>query len=257
MSTGRMSEQQEAGPDLDDSFEAACAVCGAHVVFVREHRSIREGYRCPECRASNRYRGQAEVMVDRFGDDVSSFRQLTETERFRSLRIYEPGINSPFRTNREHVARYETSFYWDDVEPGEERDGVQCQDLERLTFASDAFDLLISSDIFEHVRHPWTAFEETHRVLVSGGIHVFSIPAQHPMRAASSMRVDVSGPDDVHLQPEVYHGNGAGGRSLVYIDYGLDMEHELDRIGFDLEFVRPLEGSAEAQRLITFVATKR
>jgi SAM-dependent methyltransferase len=243
--------------DLDDSFVGVCSVCGAEGVFVREHQSLREGYRCSACGSSNRYRGQADALLQLFGAECASVRELAVSERFAQLRIYEPGINSPFRRYCSHIADYETSFYWPDVEPGASRDGVQCQDLEGLTFADQSFDLLISSDILEHVRRPWVAFEETFRVLACGGVHVFSVPAQEPMREKTHYRVDTTGDDDVLLDEAVYHGNGIGGRSLVYVDYGRDLVDDLAKIGFDLTLLRPVIGTPISRRLITFIATKR
>jgi SAM-dependent methyltransferase len=242
--------------DLEDSFTGVCSVCGADGVFVREHRSLREGYRCPACGASNRYRGQADALIQLFGAGCASVRELAASDPFSRLRIYEPGMHSPFRKHCSHIACYETSFYWPDVEPGATRDGVQCENLEALTFPDRSFDLIVSSDIFEHVRRPWVAFREIHRVLAPNGVHVFSVPAQEPMLAQTRYRVDTSGDEDVLLEEAVYHGNGAGGRSLVYVDYGRDIEDQLGEIGFDVEFLQPTSGTPTSRRLITFIATK-
>jgi hypothetical protein len=51
----------------------------------------------------------------------------------------------------------------------------------------------------------------------------------HPARTGP--RVDVSGPNDVHILPQVYHGDGVGGRSLVYNGFGLDLLDGLGRLG--------------------------
>lgn len=247
----------KTGPDLDDSYAGVCSVCGADGTFVRVDRSLREGYRCPSCGASNRYRGQADALIRLYGEGCRSLGALATSERFLKLRIYEPGIQGPLRQFCANGARYEKSFYWSDEERGAVRNGVRCEDLEALTFPDASFDLLISSDIFEHVRHPWVAFKETHRVLAPGGVHVFSVPAQEPMRAKTHYRVDTSGDDDVMLDEQVFHGNGAGGQSLVYVDYGLDLADHLAEIGFDLELLRPDIGTPTSQKLITFIALKR
>jgi DNA-directed RNA polymerase subunit RPC12/RpoP len=243
--------------ELDDSYIGVCSVCGSDEVFVREHRSLREGYRCPACGSSNRYRGQADALLHVYGAEFTSVRELAVSDRFAQLRIYEPGMSSPFRRYCSHIADYATSFYWPDVAPGASRNGMRCQNLEALTFPDESFDLLISSDIFEHVRRPWVAFEEAHRVLARNGVHVFSIPAQEPLRERTRYRVDTTGDDDVLLDEAVYHGNGAGGRSLVYVDYGRDIVDHLAKIGFDLELRQPVVGTPTSMRLMTFIARKR
>jgi SAM-dependent methyltransferase len=243
--------------NLEDSFDGVCSVCGERGVFVYGNSSLREGYRCTTCGSSNRYRGQADALLRLYGDAYTSLHDLATCDRFTRLRIYEPAMRSPFRRYCADVAEYTTSFYWSDVEPGALRDGLQCQNLESLTFADGSFDLIITSDIFEHIRRPWVAFAETHRVLAPGGMHVFSIPVQEPMRRRTHYRVDTSGAADVLLDEPVYHGNGAGGRSLVYVDFGRDIVDHLAEIGFDCDLLRPVVGTEESRRLITFIAIKR
>jgi SAM-dependent methyltransferase len=175
---------------------------------------------------------------------------------FGSLRIYEPGIGGPFRPIWSGACDYRMSFWWPDVAPGSERDGIPCQDLEALTFAAESFDAVVTSDVLEHVRKPMAAFREIARVLVPGGVHVFSVPTGFPLRKTSVARVDTSGATDVHRSKPLYHGDGAGGRALVYTDFGEDLLIDLAELGFDTELHvhRP---SAEVDPAVTFVSRKR
>jgi SAM-dependent methyltransferase len=119
------------------------------------------------------------------------------------------------------------------VLPGKERDGIRCEDLRDLTFQDDAFDLVISSDIFEHVRDPMRAFAEVFRVLRPGGFHIFSVPLRWPFPPRTKARVDWSGPEDVFLCPPTYHGSPTDPEgSLVYTDFGMDLPEELRGVGF-------------------------
>ena len=92
----------------------------------------------------------------------------------RSSPPYEPGIIGPFRKYLRRLAGYSSSYYWDRVRPGRKHKGTRCEDLQALTFADDSFDLAIS-DIFEHIREPFRAFEELRRVLKPGGRHIFRV----------------------------------------------------------------------------------
>jgi len=151
---------------------------------------------------------------------------------------------------------YQNSFFWDDVETGTLRDGVQCQNLEALTFESDSLDLIISSDIMEHVRKPWKAFEEIHRVLKPGGKHVFSIPVQKPLPLKCIDRVDTTTEQDVFIVDAHYHGDGIGGKSLVYIDYGWDIVGKLSSMGYTVSVHSPDDDCDDAQKLVTFITQK-
>ena len=148
-----------------------CSVCSRWGPFRRQHASIREGYKCTYCSASLRYRHQASIIVAKYTTKRSkSFAELAREPYFVGLSIYEPGIIGPFRRYLEAHPNYTTSYLWEGVEPGASHKGVRCENLESLTFANDTFDLVISSDIFEHVRKPYLAFAEIHRVLKPRGM---------------------------------------------------------------------------------------
>jgi SAM-dependent methyltransferase len=248
---------QPADPD-GDCFSGTCNVCGEHQVFVRRNSSLREGYRCSRCKASLRYRGQADAIIMNYSQEASiSIAELINERAFARLALWEPGVLGPFRTYFRQLPGYVMSDYWRDVQPGHERDGVRCEDLMALTFPSGSFDLVITSDIFEHVRKPYAAFAEVHRVLRRGGRHIFSIPVQEPMRAATVARVDTSGPDDVFILEPRYHLGPGNSQHIVYNDFGHDLLGRLEEVGFDTEVIRFDSPNSEASRLLTFCSVKR
>lgn len=214
-----------------------CKVCGRFAEFLRGPRSVREGFVCPHCKASLRYRHQASVIIALFSCESSqSIAGLVAEETFRSRRVYEPGLIGPFRTYLQTLPGYERSYFWEDLEPGVERNGVRCENLQRLTFPDDDFDLVITSDIFEHIRDPDEGFREILRVLKPGGYHVFTVPHTWPLRKESVSRVDISGSEDTPLVPTSYHSSPTDPRgSLVYTDFGLELEDRLDAMGFSTE----------------------
>jgi SAM-dependent methyltransferase len=120
------------------------------------------------------------------------------------------------------------------VPPGSEHEGVRCEDLRHLTLADECVDLVVTSDIFEHVRDPMPAFAELYRVLRPGGHHIFTVPIFWPLQPTSVARVDWSGPEDVFLVEPVYHGSPTDPQgSLVYTDFGMDLPEQLREIGFE------------------------
>lgn len=218
----------------DATVEAGrCAVCGVRGTFERSDAPIRETCKCRACNASLRYRHQAAVLLALCGDRCRSLAELVEDESFGALDVYEPGLIGAFRVLLGRLPGYTQSYYWPDVRPGDVRDGIRCEDLQALTFADCSFDLVITSDVFEHVRDPWAGFRDIFRVLRPGGHHVFTVPFQWPLPSRSVHRVDTSGPDDVHVRPPVYHGSPVDPNgSLVYTDFGVDLPERLREIGF-------------------------
>jgi SAM-dependent methyltransferase len=211
-----------------------CDVCGHVGEFVLTDAPTRENHQCRSCDASLRYRAQAAALSAAYGCPGITLAELIETPSFPELEIYEPGISGPLRCVLRRLPHYADSYFWPHVAPGEAHEGVRCEDLRRLTFPDQAFDLVISSDILEHVRGPMEAFAEIFRVLRPGGRHVFTVPLAWPLPSTTQARVDYSGPKDVFLMPPEYHGSPVDPKgSLVYTDFGMDLPESLRELGFE------------------------
>jgi SAM-dependent methyltransferase len=237
-------------------FKGWCGTCGHEGIFKQAHRSARETFTCDVCRSSARYQVQAEAIVQSVtGRPDMSLRSAAEEGLFSRLRIYEVGVTGPFRRIFGQLPNYTTSFYWDDVPKGKQRDGVTCQDLMALTYENGIFDLVITSDIMEHVRRPEKAFAEIRRILVPGGKHVFTVPTNLPFTRPTIRRVDTSGPEDVYLLPPTYHGDGKGGKSLVYNEFGADLIEMLGDLGLQTRVFPHPAGGDVAARCLAFVST--
>lgn len=238
-----------------DSFSGTCPVCGWRGDFVRAHRAIRETYSCGGCRASLREQGQAQLLVSHYGrGEARSLAELAELGHFDALSVYEPGLTGTLRPYLRTAGRYTQSFYY----PPEERDGaaLRHEDLQALSFPDASFDLVVSSDVLEHVRRPIEAFAEIFRVLKPGGLNLFTVPLQEPLRERTVWRVDTSGPEDVALLPAHYHGDGRGGKSLVYADFGQDIVEMLEAVGFEAMLVPLSTPSPIANRALTVKAMR-
>ena len=247
---------RESANAIVDRYIDVCTVCGAESVYVHRGGSVRESYRCRHCSASLRHRGQASAIIEEFGNGEESLSVLSQDAGFRTLAIYEPGIAGPFRKYLQDVPEYLQSYYWEDIPFGEVKDGISNQDLQDLRLPSESFDLVVSADVFEHVRRPYVAFQELHRVLKAGGKHIFTVPVQNPMPTKTVCRVDTAGDQDVFLLEPRYHIAGDGGKSLVYNDFGADMLERLAEVGFETKHVFLHEGHPLRGKNITFVSTK-
>lgn len=237
--------EQPGAARLEVSIERdVCTVCGGLASFLDSNKtSIRENYACSRCKASLRYRHQAKTIVHYYSrSGSSSFAELAREKEFSLLRIYEPGLIGPFREFLAPLPGYQQSYYWEGVDSGDRHEGVRCENLEDLTFEDETFDLVISSDIFEHVRRPSSAFQELWRVLAPGGMHIFTVPFSWPVRARTRARVDTSGAKDRHLVEPRYHGSPVDpDGSLVYTDFGQDLVSALEDMGFNVAFHQGLD----------------
>jgi SAM-dependent methyltransferase len=213
--------------------DGLCKVCGVRARFRRRHPSLRESLTCPSCKSSFRYRGQAEALVEVLGGGAeASLASLAGSGALSELSIYEPGTAGPLRQVLSKAKVYKQSVFEPALAAGGASQQIEHQDLMALTYRDGTFDLVVTSDVFEHIRKPFDGFREVFRVLKPGGAHVFTIPLASSRPNKTVYRVDTSGPDDIHILPPRYHDAGKGGRSLVYTDFGHDLDQQLQDIGF-------------------------
>lgn len=188
-----------------------CPVCEAETVFIVYGPWLRDHYLCKRCRTIPRNRALINAL-NKFAPDW----------RKQSLHESSPqGAVSKFLKDK--CADYSSSHYYADVPRGQYKDGHRSEDLSRLTFPDNSFDLLITSDVFEHVYEPDIAFKEIARVIKPGGMHIFTMPWYPELKkTVQRTKLRPDGTEEFLLEP-VYHGNPIGGKgAIVTFDWGLD-----------------------------------
>jgi SAM-dependent methyltransferase len=240
-------------------YRGVCNICGTKGVFPAVGRSTRESFACTGCRAALRWRDQAAIILDEFARGQSVFlRHLVGSGKLDRVEIFEAALKGPFVNQLKGLPRYRRSYYWPDRALGSvDADGVRNEDLTRLTFADDSFDLVLTSDVMEHVHDIHAAFAEIARVLRPGGIHVFSIPNDWPFPDRSEPRVELRDGQEHHLKPPRYHVSGDGSPCIVTWDYGADIVDMLEATGCRAQVVRRHSGIDPCYVNATFVARKR
>jgi|GEM_PF-204877 len=213
-----------------------CSICGKEVDFkIKENNSLREAF-CPICKGSKRNRDLAEAILKTFGKKE----ELSLEEAFHSLKhlaIFEAQGSGPIHQVLCQLPHYSCSEYFDDISAGiTNREGVRCENIEKLTFPNNSFDLVITQDVLEHVRNPGEAFLEINRVLKPGGFHIFTVPI-HEGRPTVKRVMDKDG-GAVFPLPPVHHGDPLrGDGSLVCTDFGEDLIDYLKSINLPTEIV--------------------
>jgi SAM-dependent methyltransferase len=124
------------------------------------------------------------------------------------------------------------SEYFDDVKPGDYRGGIRCEDVQRLTYSDESFDMVTHTEVMEHVPDDTTAFSELHRVLRPGGIMIFTVPLSG--LAGTIERARLKNGVVQHMVEPIYHVDPLKGGAgiLAYRDYGADIVDRLRSAGF-------------------------
>ena len=253
--------QPESVPDVfrgQKYIAGHCVVCGKDSRFFYQDVALwRESLNCQHCRSTSRYRSIARGLLrainELTGLEALSLATLPHTSNKR-LSVYD--TQPPFY--------YEPCAYplpdllkasgWIDVKLSQFKPkrklgqvlskGVTNQNLECLTFPDASLDIVITSDVMEHVRLDDRAHREIYRVLKPGGIYLFTVPHDRSWEKTLT-RVQVTDPDDpskdVHLLEPEYHGDtnsDEGGGVLAYRTYGRDLEAFLKGLGFEVGYER-------------------
>lgn len=207
-----------------------CPVCGRFSLAVRFNANLRESGVCVWCRSTNRQRQLAWTLAQVFRPDIAA-PGLGDVPG--SLVVFNTEARGPLHRALAHAPGYLCSeFLGDEYRHGEEVRGTRHEDLQELSFGTASIDVVVSSDVLEHVPDPYKAHREIYRVLRAGGAHVFTVPfLDSEALDQERSRVDDAGMV-VHLQEPMYHIDPLRDGALVYRLFGLEMFVRLQEIGF-------------------------
>ncbi len=149
--------------------EVECPCCGWRgpaFLSLSNWRAVQHNSRCPRCDARSRHRGLSLLLPEVLRDKPTG----------PSL------IFAPERTMMGHLSRLidepilTTDYLRTDVHfPGE--------DIQQLTFADNSFAFLMCNHVLEHIPDDRAALAECARVLMPGGLAVFTIPGDYHKQA--------------------------------------------------------------------------
>lgn len=234
------------------SLKGVCNVCGNDTQFYSPGQSCRESLVCAKCKTTSRYRsiarGVLRAVHELTGVHAASLAELPEKAN-QHLRIYDTQL--PFYYEpcsypipdllRECGYDVQLSLHVPQYPWGQIIDkDMTNQNLEALTFRDASFDIVITSDVMEHVRLDYLAHKEIRRVLKPGGVYLFTVP--HSREPRTLHRVTIVDPmdpsqDEFPVEKE-YHNdtNSEDNQALCYRVYGSDLDAMLAEIGFTVDY---------------------
>lgn len=193
-----------------------CSICGGRTVFIAYDSWLRDSYRCVKCLSIPRQRALVSAL-ERF---MPNWKQLT---------LHESSPSGAASTMLEaRCYNYSYSQYFPEIQLGDYKDGIRCENLESLSFSNATFDIFITQDVMEHVFEPAKAFQEIARVLKPGGVHIFTTPVRFE-NVKSEQRARLVNGKLIYVHPAEYHKNPVDENgSLVTYDFGRDFPFLVD-----------------------------
>lgn len=246
-------------------FKGNCNICGAESFFILDNYLMhRESFLCDSCRATNRNRQIANGLLKYFqkrGLASTCINDLAKELEGKDFTIYDTDSNYYVANLLKKYSGYITSDYREDMNLGTLLGkNHYCQDLSNLTFEDNSFDVVISSDVFEHIRLYKQAIKEISRVLKSGGSYIFTVPFNSKVDEHQTYIdvIDENDPSkDIELKPLVFHGDTITNRgTLLYRIYGKKIFREFEDAGFLVEYERTTIPSLGIYDCDLFVAHK-
>lgn len=190
-----------------------CPCCEQEVDFIAHNSWLRDHFKCNNCYSIPRERALMYTINK-------------EYPKWKSLAIHEssPGDRGHSVNLKKQCKNYMGSHFFKNKILGEYVNGIRNEDLENQTFDNETFDLVITSDVMEHIYEPVKAFKEIHRTLKPGGAHIFSVPLINKHNKTQRWATKDENGDPIFLNEPEWHGNPIDKKgSPVTMHWGFDI----------------------------------
>jgi SAM-dependent methyltransferase len=203
-----------------------CTVCGRISYFRRYLDNHRELGNCLLCGASNRKRQICYLLRKEL--KTKNIGKITTTAAILSAES-SGGLHNSLKHNINYVS---SEYFGDAYKSGEMVNGTLHVNLLDTRFEDNKFDVVLTSDVLEHIPDPYQAFREIHRILKPGGVHIFTVPF-YQTHYFDEKRAELIDRHLIHHMDPIYHldphnPNGI----LVYNIFSIEMILNLSKTGY-------------------------
>lgn len=190
----------------------------AEVVEGRKHINWRERMVCPNCRCNSRQRFIIQKIFEAY-------------EIGNKILIYEKNTDF-FRAVQREISTVE-GFEYAGKDHAGEIEGIYCEDICKLSYPDEEFDIIISNDIFGYTYDYQIAFSEAFRVLKPGGKLIFTVPF-NANSLITERRVELCEGTVICVMDKWCHDNPVLGLEPLLINqvFGWDLLEVIKEVGF-------------------------
>jgi len=209
-----------------------CPVCG-NISYISNinKQNLRETCLCNICHSTNRQRQIAFTLCQHL--KISSLKEIEFIKK--KVIIYNTESSGPVHNRLIKYPYYIYSEYFgEQYKSGEKVNGILNEDLNKLSFNDDTIDIVISSDVFEHIPSPYKAHKEVYRVLKKDGYHIFSVPFYQNQYLDETRAIVSKKEVTKYFKKPIYHDDGVRPEKgiLVFTIFSLEMLSKLFALGF-------------------------
>ncbi len=203
--------------------------------FYTEQMIERENEFCVNCGGVFRIRAHAKAVLGLLKfSRLSGF--ISFLKRSPGFTVYEAARYNLFRNGKIKKANnYIVSEFRPEYDFGKVIDGVRNETLEGLTFDGESLDIVITSEVLEHVLDLPKSLSEIRRVLKYGGYHIFTIPVDYGLAETRQRVVYNADKTARHILPAAFHGDDITEGILAQRDFGRDVDRLMAEHGFSCE----------------------
>ena len=207
---------------------------------------LRENIFCAQCRSTQRTRALLATALDVMANEGRDDLAILDTDD-----SWRGGTKIGLAGNRV-ATTFNEKLPWGHVNAW----GVRNEDLSALTFDDDTFDVVVSSEVHEHIEDTWRAFSEVLRVLRPGGTYVFTVPFSPTLATTARLGFHTDAGElwafweHLHIDPR------AKGGIPAYWLFGDDLVSRLAVIGFATEQRNAVPPGSPPVQVPVFVARK-
>jgi len=194
----------------------------------------REGLRCSICHSNIRSRQLAGCLIAEINmllsANATTLSNLRLIDNIHALKIAEINAAGDLHPFLSLLPNLKYSEY------GSSKPDVPSEDLLNLSYMNESFDIVITSDVLEHVPDVCRALQEIKRVLKPNGLHIFTVPIVWYKRK-SRCRAAIADNEIKNFLPQSHHGAAGDDRNdfLVFNEFGADFIELCKDSGFTVK----------------------
>lgn len=195
---------------------------------LRRVFDYREGCSCRHCGATTRIMNLALTLLEVINLNNSTGYQFAadvDWQSLTALRLAEINNCGVLHNYLGNLAGLSYSEY------GSADPAIRSEDLRRLSYEDNCFDIVLTSDVLEHVPDYRLALHEISRVLKPDGVFILTVPWLRHRKTVVKAKIDHQGMVEL-LSKASYHGdyNLRLTDYLVFYEFGYDFVQDLQNI---------------------------